>query len=179
MMSHPDTFDSCSSDLLAVIELDALQPLATLQVFQSVVCDQGAVIQLDHLQPLLTTHAAAQVSNPIVCYQLTMREALQHAGLKTHKGKSSLVLVTCQIPNTNSKQKALTKAWSRGQWIESWTSVLSVTCKVTHKLQNTKFEEVTIMAKIFTKHKSILCQVLHYELPSELLYVEECNSMFY
>lgn len=76
LMTHSDTFDSCTSDLLAVIEFDAFEPLATLQVLQSDVCDQGAVIQLDHLQPLLTTHTAAQVSNPIVCYQLTVREAL-------------------------------------------------------------------------------------------------------
>lgn len=71
-MTHSNTFDSCTCDLLAIVELDALKPLATLQVLQSDVCDQGAVIQLDHLQPLLTTHTAAQVSNTIVCYQLTM-----------------------------------------------------------------------------------------------------------
>lgn len=73
LMTHPDTFDSCTSDLLAVVELDALQPLTAFQVLQSDVCDQRTVIQLHHLQPLLTTHTATQVSNPIICYQLTMR----------------------------------------------------------------------------------------------------------
>lgn len=77
-ITNPDALDASASDLLAVIELDALEALAALQVLQSDVCDQGAVIQLHHLQPLLTTHTAAQVSDPIISYQLTMRETLEH-----------------------------------------------------------------------------------------------------
>lgn len=90
-MTHPDTFDSCTSDLLAVVELDAFQPLTAFQVLQSDVCDQRAVIQLHHLQPLLTTHTATQVSNPIICYQLTMREALQHAEVQKTQSKVLII----------------------------------------------------------------------------------------
>lgn len=70
--TDPDSFDACAGDLLAVVELDAFQTLATLEVLQCDVCDQGAVVQLHDLQTLLTTHTAAQMSDSIICYQLTV-----------------------------------------------------------------------------------------------------------
>lgn len=68
-----DPFDSSSCDLLAVVQLNSLQVVAVLQVFQSHVCDEETVIELQHLQPLMPTRAVAQVKNPIISDQFTVR----------------------------------------------------------------------------------------------------------
>lgn len=91
--TYTDTFDACTSDLLAVIELNALEALATLQVFQSIVSDQWAIIQFDHLQPLLTTNTAAQMSDAIVSNQLAMRQTLEYIQKKPCNKKNRILII--------------------------------------------------------------------------------------
>lgn len=71
--TYSDPFDSSSCDLLTVVQLNSLQVVAVLQVFQSHVCDEETVIELQHLQPLVPTCAVAQVKNPIISDQFTVR----------------------------------------------------------------------------------------------------------
>lgn len=76
---YPDAFDASPGDLLTVIELDALQTVAVLQVLEGHVGDQGAVVQLHHREALLATGAAAQSSDAVVCDQLAVRQGLMGA----------------------------------------------------------------------------------------------------
>lgn len=68
-----DSFDSGPRDLLTVIQLDSLQVVAVLQVFQSYISDEKTVIKLQHLEPLMTTRTVAQMKNPIISDQFTVR----------------------------------------------------------------------------------------------------------
>lgn len=68
----PDAFDASPGDLLTVVELNALQTMAALQVFQGHISDEGAVVQLHHGEALLAAGAAAQSSDAIVCDQLAV-----------------------------------------------------------------------------------------------------------
>lgn len=70
--------------MLAVVELNALQTVAALQVLQRDVSDEGAVVQLDHGEALLSTGAAAQSSDAVVCDQFAVGQGLR-SGLKTHR----------------------------------------------------------------------------------------------
>lgn len=88
MSTDPDAFDASPGDLLAVVELDALQTMAALQVLQGHVGDQGAVVQLHHCEALLTTGAAAQGSDAVVCNQLAVGQGLfgkHRTGMKTRR----------------------------------------------------------------------------------------------
>lgn len=71
--TYSDSFDSSPRDLLTVIQLDSLQVVAVLQVFQSYISDKKTVIKLQHLEPLLTTCTVAQMKNPIISDQFTVR----------------------------------------------------------------------------------------------------------
>lgn len=82
--TDPDAFDASPGDLLTVVELNALQTVAALQVLQCDVSDEGAVVQLNHGEALLPTGAAAQSSDAIVCDQFAVGQGLQ-SGLKTHR----------------------------------------------------------------------------------------------
>lgn len=75
----PDAFDASPGDLLTVVELNALQAMAALQVLQGHVCDEGAVVQLHHCEALLATGTTAESSDAIVCDQLAVgqRQCLQ------------------------------------------------------------------------------------------------------
>lgn len=75
--TDPNAFDASPCDLLTVVELNALQPMAAFQVLQSHVRYEGAVIQLHHREALLATSTAAQGSNAIICDQLTVWQRLQ------------------------------------------------------------------------------------------------------
>lgn len=55
MYSYPESLNSSSGNLLAVIQFYPFQAVATLEVFQGGICDQGAVIQLNHLQAIMGT----------------------------------------------------------------------------------------------------------------------------
>lgn len=72
MPTDPDAFDASPGDLLTVIELNALQTVAALQVLQRHVGDEGAVVQLHHGEALLPAGAAAQSSDAIICDQLAV-----------------------------------------------------------------------------------------------------------
>lgn len=56
---RPHALDAGSGNLLAVVELQALQAAAVLQVLQGHVGDEQAVVQLQHPQPLVATGAVA------------------------------------------------------------------------------------------------------------------------
>lgn len=75
--TDPDAFDAGPGDLLAVVELDALQTVAALQVLQRHVGDEGAVVQLHHREALLAAGTAAQGSDAVVCDELAVRQRLQ------------------------------------------------------------------------------------------------------
>lgn len=75
-LTYPQSLDACAGDLLAVVELDAIQAVAALQVLQRGVCDEGAVVQLDHLQTVVSTGATAEVSDAIIRDQLTVGQTL-------------------------------------------------------------------------------------------------------
>lgn len=84
--TDPDALDTSPGDLLAVIELNALQAMAALQVLQCHVSNERAVVKLHHSEALLATGAAAQSSDAIVRDQFAVRQGLsreQQTGLKT------------------------------------------------------------------------------------------------
>lgn len=86
--TDPDAFDAGPGDLLTVVEFDALQTVAALQVLQGHISDQGAVVQLHHGEALLATGTAAESSDAIVCDQLAVGQGLfgaQRTDLKTHR----------------------------------------------------------------------------------------------
>lgn len=74
--TDPDAFDASPGDLLTVVELDALQTMAALQVLQCHISDEGAVVQLHHGEALLAAGTAAQSSDSIVCDQLAVGQGL-------------------------------------------------------------------------------------------------------
>lgn len=74
--TDPDAFDSSSGNLLTVVELDALQTMAALQVLKGHVSDEGAVVQLHHGEALLATGTAAQSSDAVVRDQLAVGQRL-------------------------------------------------------------------------------------------------------
>lgn len=74
--TDPDAFDASPGDLLTVVELDALQTVAALQVLQGNVSDEGAVVELHHREALLATGTAAQSSDAIVCDQFAVGKGL-------------------------------------------------------------------------------------------------------
>lgn len=74
--SHPDPFDASPGNLLTVVELNALQTMAALQVLEGNVSDEGAVVQLQHHEALLATGAAAQRSDAIICDQFAVGQGL-------------------------------------------------------------------------------------------------------
>lgn len=76
----PHPLDACTSDLLAVIQLEALQATAALQVLEGHVSDE-AVVQLQYPQPLVATGAVAEVQNPVVCDELAVGQALKQQGV--------------------------------------------------------------------------------------------------
>lgn len=79
----PHPLDACARDLLTVIQLQALQATAVLQVFQGHIGDEQAVVQFQYPQPLVATGAVAQVQNSIVCDELTVGQTLEQGGKKT------------------------------------------------------------------------------------------------
>lgn len=115
MFTDPDAFDASPGDLLTVVELNALQTMAALQVFQGHISDEGAVVQLHHGEALLAAGAAAQSSDAIVCDQLAVGQGLsvqdtanrvedtQIAGLKLHKHAHRLRQNLAQNQNCRSE----------------------------------------------------------------------------
>jgi len=86
--ANPDAFDASSGDLLTIVELDALQTMAALQVLEGHISYKGTVVQFNHCEALLATGAAAQSSDAIICDQLTVGQGLpgeQGTELVTHK----------------------------------------------------------------------------------------------
>lgn len=81
----PHSFDACARDLLAVVQLQALQATTVLQVLKGQVSDE-AVIQLQDPQPLVATGAIAEVQDPVVCDELTVGQA-QGLQLRTVNGE--------------------------------------------------------------------------------------------
>ncbi len=77
--TDPDAFDASPGDLLTVVQLNALQTMAALQVLQGHISDEGAVVQLHHGEALLATGTAAQSSDAIVRDQLAVGEGLSGA----------------------------------------------------------------------------------------------------
>lgn len=75
--AHPHALDAGPRDLLAVVELQALQAAAVLQVLQGHVGDEQAVVQLQHPQPLVATGAVAQVQDAVVRDELAVGQALE------------------------------------------------------------------------------------------------------
>lgn len=75
---HP--LDAGTGDLLAVVELQALEAAAGLQVPQRRVRDEQAVVQLQNPQPLVAAGAVAQVQDPVVRDELTVGQALEGGG---------------------------------------------------------------------------------------------------
>lgn len=71
----PHPLDARAGDLLAVVELKALQAVAVLQVLQRRVRDEQAVVQLQDAQALVAAGAVAQVQDPVVRDELTVRQA--------------------------------------------------------------------------------------------------------
>lgn len=74
--TDPDAFDSSPGDLLTVIEFDAFQTMAGLQVLQCHISDERAVVQLHHREALLATGTAAQSSDAIICDELAVWQRL-------------------------------------------------------------------------------------------------------
>lgn len=74
--TDPDAFDASPGDLLTVVELNALQTMAALQVLQGHISDEGAVVQLHHSEALLATGTVAQSFNAIICDQLAVGQRL-------------------------------------------------------------------------------------------------------
>lgn len=73
---YPQSLDPSSGNLLAVIEFYPLEAMTALQVLQGCVCDQWAVVQLDHLQLVMGAGSVPQVTDPVICDQLTVRQTL-------------------------------------------------------------------------------------------------------
>lgn len=74
---YPESLDPSPCDLLAVIEFYPFKAVTALQVLQGRICDEGAVVQFNHLQLVVGAGPVPQVTNPIVCDQLTVRQTLQ------------------------------------------------------------------------------------------------------
>lgn len=74
---YPESLDPSPCDLLAVIEFYPLEAVTTLQVLQGSICDQWAVVQFNHFQLVMGAGPIPQVTNSIVCDQLTVRQTLQ------------------------------------------------------------------------------------------------------
>lgn len=72
----PHPLDARAGNLLAVVQLEALQAAAVLQVLQGHVGDEEAVVQFQDPQPLVTAGAVAQVQDPIIRDELTVGQAL-------------------------------------------------------------------------------------------------------
>lgn len=68
----PHALDACAGNLLAVVQLQALQAAAVLQVLQGHVGDEETVVQFQYPQPLVTAGAVAQVQDPIISDELTV-----------------------------------------------------------------------------------------------------------
>jgi len=68
----PHPLDARAGNLLAVVQLEALQATAVLQVLQGHVGDEEAVVQFQNPQPLVTAGAVAQVQDPVICDELTV-----------------------------------------------------------------------------------------------------------
>lgn len=77
--TYPHPLDARTGDLLAVVQLQALQATAVLQVLQGHVGDEEAVVQFQNAQPLVAAGAVAQVQDSIICDELTVRQTLQRA----------------------------------------------------------------------------------------------------
>lgn len=75
--TYPHPLDARAGNLLAIIELQALQATAVLQVLQGHIGDEEAVVQFQDLQPRMATGAIAQVQYSIICDELTVGQALQ------------------------------------------------------------------------------------------------------
>ena len=75
-MTDPEPFDAVPGDELAVVEADALQVVAGLQVLQALVRDERAVVQLQNGQVLGGARPRAQHTDPLVRDQLTVRQRL-------------------------------------------------------------------------------------------------------
>lgn len=86
MPTHPDPFDASPGHLLTVVEFDALQTMAALQVLQGHISDEGAVVQLHHSEALLATSAAAQSSDAVICDQLAVGQGLPRTQQVAVKG---------------------------------------------------------------------------------------------
>lgn len=68
----PHALDAGPGDLLAVVELEALQAPAVLQVLQRHVRDEQAVVQLQDTQALVAAGAVAQVQDAVIGDELTV-----------------------------------------------------------------------------------------------------------
>ena len=75
--TYPHPLDARAGDLLAVVQLEALQATTVLQVLQGHVSDEEAVVQFQHPQPLVAARAVAQVQDPIIRDELTVGQALE------------------------------------------------------------------------------------------------------
>lgn len=76
-LPYPHPLDACAGNLLAVIQLEAFQAAAVLQVLQGHVSDEEAIVQFQYPQPLVTAGAVAQVQDPIICDELTVGQTLE------------------------------------------------------------------------------------------------------
>lgn len=75
--AYPHALDACAGNLLAVVQLQALQAAAVLQVLQGHVGDEETVVQFQYPQPLVTAGAVAQVQDPIISDELTVGQTLE------------------------------------------------------------------------------------------------------
>ena len=74
--TYPHPLNACTGDLLTVVQLQALQAPAVLQVFQGHVGDEEAVVQFQDSQPFVATGAVAQVQDPVICDELAVGQTL-------------------------------------------------------------------------------------------------------
>lgn len=75
--AYPHPLDARTGHLLAVVQLQALQAAAVLQVLQGRVGDEQAVVQLQHPQPLVAAGAVAQVQDAVVRDELAVGQTLE------------------------------------------------------------------------------------------------------
>lgn len=75
--THPHPLNARAGDLLAVIQLQALQAPAVLQVFQGHVGDEEAVVQFQDSQSFVATGAVAQVQDSVIRDELTVGQTLR------------------------------------------------------------------------------------------------------
>lgn len=70
--THPEPLNPGACDLLAVVQLNAVEAVAGFEVLQRGVGNERAVIEFDHLQSVVSTRPTPQVTDTIIRDQLTV-----------------------------------------------------------------------------------------------------------